>query len=339
MKVIPVSDRQLPNDGSTSPRDDDASSTTSKDDKEAGNQQVSCCSSKRAMYHLFDTTVGNFPMGACMGVVCSSVAFGFVASGAEGCQAMLLKYDGAVSTWYLYALVMCTLVLHCAVFFHGVAVGAVETSRELYHVREIGCYKGRCKDRDTKCGRRCRACQVCGQAGCHVGWAVVGTLLLFVCYAGLVGASIVSSMTTLFSFLFVHACRKYSVLIDDNLQRAYGYLEEAKGHLHRADNVTLQFLNKYNEWMDLQASFRESAMYQLETAAPMTYIEKQPAWEPRSFGRKLYDPRASIASGRSALATLNQTIAHTEAQIAYYDTQLLASVEFCHDYAGLYDAL
>jgi hypothetical protein len=134
--------------------------------------------------------------------------------------------------------------------------------------------------------------------------------LLLLWYAGLVGAAIVSTMTTLFAYLFSISCEQYSVLIDDSLHKAHAYLEEAKGYLHRADNATLVFLNRYNAWMNLQASFRESAMHQLEAAAPTTYIATQPSWAPRAFGRRLYDPRAAIASGRSVLATLNQTISH-----------------------------
>ncbi len=295
---------------------------------------------------FFDATVGNVPVGGTIGLIMTVVSIVVITTNMGHCEQVLLKYNSRFTDWSTYQNIVlgCLLALHTGVFGHGVAVGCLETSRELCHAEEIGCYACCCKDPLTRCGANCRKCQSYGRSICQVGWATVGTALIFLFYVGLVGTFSVASTSTLFAYLFAQTCQQYSQLIDVQTQKAYAYLNDAKQYIGRADNVTKHFLLQYNQWMDLQESFRNSAMNQMANVETISYTQnEQIMWKPsrEEFrGRKLmYDPRLAMAQGQSTIATLNQTIAHTEQQLRYFEGQFQESVVFCNDYAGMYGSL
>ena len=108
--------------------------------------------------YLYDTSVGNFPVGATIGLVITITSTIMIGVNFTTCQNILLKYNSNLSDMatYLYILLGCLITLHTAVLSHGIAVGILETSRELYRAKEVGCYFCCCKKKSTKCGLYCR---------------------------------------------------------------------------------------------------------------------------------------------------------------------------------------
>ena len=286
---------------------------------------------KTTLYRRVDKSIGNFPVIACTGLLTTIASTIIFVINMNHCESILIIHHASTSTWATYSnvLVGCLAALHTAIFCHGIAVGALETSRELFHRKEIGCENCCCS----------MSCQRYSQYGCQITWAVVGTLLLFLLYAGLLGMFSVASMSTIFAYIFVEMCHQYSTIIAGQIQNAYAYLGEAKQYVGKADNVTKQFLMQYNRWVDLQESFRTSAMYQMSTVETPTYNGKI-GWKPDHPTRKLaFDPRQSIAEGRSTMETLNQTIVDAEHRLQYYEVQFEKSVSFCTDYSSIYESL
>lgn len=297
-------------------------------------------SKTKYLSYLFDTTIGNFPLGASIGLILTIVSTVMISVNLSECQNILIKYNSNLSdiSTYLYLLLGSLLILHIAVFSHGLSVGIIETKRELFQNKEIGCFC--CKCCKTK---KCRKIQKCNQITCQIVWGILGTGFIFIFYLFTIGLSTISYISTMFSYLLLQTCNIYKKFINDTINKAYLYLNQAKKYIGRADNVTTQFLYEYNKFIDLQDQFKNSAMNQLNTIETNTYISEKQEWSPMKYenGRKLtvFNPTQSIAEGKSVIWTLNQTIIDTEKQINYYETQLQNSINFCNDYSSIYDSL
>jgi hypothetical protein len=297
-------------------------------------------SKTKYLSYLFDTTIGNFPLGASIGLILTIVSTVMISVNLTECKNILIKYNNNLSdmSTYLYFLLGTLLILHSAVFSHGLSVGIIETKRELFQNKEIGCLC--CKCCKTK---KCRKIQKCNQLTCQIVWAVLGTGLIFLFYLFTIGLSTISYISTMFSYLLLQTCNLYTNFINDTISKSYLYLNQAKKYIGKADNVTTHFLYEYNKFIDLQEQFKNSAMNQLNTIETNTYISEKQEWSPMKYehGRKLtvFNPTQSIAEGKSVIWTLNQTIIDTEKQINYYETQLQNSINFCNDYSSIYDSL
>ena len=88
---------------------------------------------------------------------------------------------------------------------------------------------------------------------------------MFLFYLFTIGLSITSSVSTIVSYLLLKTCSLYSDFIDQSIKSARDYVSQAKGYIGQADNVTTQFLYSYNKFVDLQQSFQNSAMNQINT--------------------------------------------------------------------------
>lgn len=317
----------------------DTSSDESYDFKELQNKM-------KYLSYLYDTSIGNFPIGATIGLILTIISTIMIGVNFSTCQSILFKYNSNLSNMatYLYIVLGCLITLHTAVLSHGIAVGVLETSRELYKAKEVGCYFCCCKKKSTKCGLYCRKIQKCNQVTCQIVWAIIGTVFMFLFYLFTIGLSITSSISTIVSYLLLKTCSLYSDFIDQSIKSARDYVSQAKGYIGQADNVTTQFLYSYNKFVDLQQSFKNSAMNQINTIETNSYVGET-KWMPEKYhdncGRRLtmFDPKDSIAQGKSVLWTLNETIYNTENQINYYESELQKSVEFCNDYSSIYDSL
>ena len=292
------------------------------------------------MSYLYDTSVGNFPLGATVGLILTIISTIMISINLSSCENILLKYNSNLSeiSSYLYILLFSLIILDTAVFSHGLSVGILETKRELFINKEIGCFC--CKCCKTK---KCKKIQKCNQLTCQVIWGILGTGFIFLFYLFTIGLSTISSISAMFSYLLLKTCNLYSEFIYSTINKAYKYLNQAKQYIGKADNVTTQFLYEYNKFIDLQERFKNSAMNQINTIETNTYISEKQKWSPIEYRyeRKLtvFNPTESIAEGKSVIWTLNQTIIDTEKQINYYETQLQNSINFCNDYSNIYDSL
>jgi len=307
---------------------------------EESNNKTKLLNRVKCLSYIYDTSIGNFPLGAAIGLILTIVSTIMISINLSECQNILIKYNSNLSdvSTYLYLLLGSLLILHTCVFSHGLSVGIIETKRELFKNKEIGCFC--CKCCKTK---KCKKIQKCNQITCQIIWAVLGTTLIFLFYLLTISLSTVSSVSTMFSYLLLQTCHLYKNFIEKTINEAYLYLSEAKKYIGKADNITTQFLYEYNKFIDLQDQFKNSAMNQLNNIETNTYINEKTEWSPMKYeyGRKLtvFNPTQSIAEGRSVIWTLNQTIIDTEKQINYYETQLQKSILFCNDYSSIYDSL
>lgn len=292
------------------------------DTEESGGEEPSLHSFSKK----WDMTIGNVPFISCIGLVMTIACTAVFGTQMNHCQHILSTYHGSTSHWVVYSnwLLACMIVLHTAIFGHGWAVGALETSREMFHAKQVGCQKCPCH-RYT-------------QVGCQWFWGIVGTVSLFVIFVCLLGVFSVSSMSTVIAYLFVHTCHHYSAVVSQQIGDAETYLHTAKQYIGKADNVTRQFLMEYNRFIELKDTFRSNAMNELSEIETPTFTRMK--WSPERMPRRLtFDPRASLLEGQSTIHTLNATITQTEHQLAFYKKEFDHSVAFCLDYGGLHDAL
>jgi len=291
---------------------------------------------------LFDSTVGNFPLGAAIALVITITGTVFIVNGMGTCSMVLSEYQTNPNqgTHYLYMFLAALNLLHGFVFLHGLSVGWLETSREWFHAKDIGCYCGPCKDKNTPCGNTCRKVQKCNRTSCQVLWGVFGTLTIFGYYLFALCFFTLSTVSTFFSYVLTQTCHAYETQVGNNIEKTRVYLNQAKQYIGKADNATQQIIYQYNRLVTLQDMMENNAMAQVTKIESPTYFKApQPKEE---WGRHLstiatYDPMTSMAHGQSILSTLNETIYHTEQQLYRCEEYFQKTVQFCMDYANLYD--
>ena len=170
-----------------------------------------------------DATFGNLPFVPLFAMILSVVG-GLLWSGAMGAKPTLddyhVSWDGAFLGMGLGIVLL--LLLHGAVLCHGMAVATLETSRELWHTKDVGCYCGACADPSTTCGQRCRTQQKTCRKACQASWAVLGTTLLIGSYGGLLAAGTVSTTATASSYVFLKSCHTYSAFCGRTVRSGAG---------------------------------------------------------------------------------------------------------------------
>lgn len=292
---------------------------------------------------MFDSTVGNFPAGAAIALIITITGTIMISSGIGTCSVVLSEYHSSLNHFsnYLFTFLGLLNLLHSFVFLHGVSVGCLETSRERFHSKEIGCYCGKCKDRHSACGRVCRKIQHCNRVSCQVFWGICGTIMIFCYYPFALGFFTVSTLSTFFSYVLTQTCHSYETLIEKNMDQTKAYLNQAKEYIGKAGNATQHILYQYSRLVALQDMVAQgNPMEQMSRIETPKYFETPHKKE--DWGRQLietYDPMASLTKGQTVLATLNETIYHTEQRLDRYEVYFQETVQFCTDYANLYDNL
>lgn len=291
----------------------------------------------------FDSTVGNFPLGAAISLCITVVGSVMISSGFQTCNVVLSEYNTSMdrNSMYLFVFLGLLNLLHFFVFVHGALVGWLETSRELFHAKEVGCFCGACKDRHSQCGRVCRKVQRCNQVSCQVFWAICGTFMIFCYYTFALGFFTVSTTSTVTAFVLTKACHSYEQLVETNVERTRMYLDQAKEYVGKVNNVTQGILYQYSQLVALQdMAMQANPMEQVNEVPTPTYFEMpQKRWGRQLVLSKAYDPVAALTQGQSVLATLNQTILHTQERVDVFDSYLKHTVKMCVDYANLYNNL
>ena len=296
-----------------------------------------------------DATFGNLPFVPLFAMILSVVGSGLLWSGAMGAKPTLDDYHVSWDDAFLGISlgIVFLLLLHGAVLCHGFAVSTLETSRELWHTKDVGCYCGACADPSTTCGQRCRTQQKTCRKACQATWAVLGTTLLIGSYGGLLAAGTVSTTATASSYVFLKSCHTYSTFVDTQFDRAQQYLEQGRSYLGKADNVTQQFLLQYESLMHLQEVYQATAMAQLPEQ-PKPPIEKELSNKRSPYFREekryfqqyrrltTFHPATAMAQGQGTLDVLNRTLAETERNVQYLKAQVQTTVAFCEIYGGLY---
>ena len=293
--------------------------------------------------YLYDVSIDNIPWGAILSLIITSIASSIILSNLSQCQKTVEKYF-SMSTFsnYLASCLIGIILLQVAVLLHGISVCILESARECCKIKETGC---RCNKYSKRCLTRWLCCQKITRIGCQSFWGIFGTISLLITYFFSLLIMCISVISTLTSYLFTQSCNSFSNIIKNLIDNGYQYIAEARIYLKQGDNITLNFLAKYHEFVNIQDTFTNSAMGELNQVASPTFIDKPNSkivWsEDISLGRKLSDtafnPELEIAKGRSFIAVLNQTIIETEKQLFYYEKSFLKAKEVCYDYSSMYD--
>lgn len=307
---------------------------------------------------LYDVTLDNIPFGAIIGLVITVIACFNISYGLQGCQNILMKYNTNMGSYlsYFVATLSSYLAIHSGVLLHGVSVCSLESSRECCHKKEAGCYYCCCKDKNSKTGKKCRVYQSCAQIGCQLFWGVFGTVAMTGLYLSSIAMLVFSSISTIVSYILDKSCYLYTQKLNLLVNKTNLYLVQAKQQLVNADSTAVNILAQYNSFVDLKQDFENSAMGQVTNISNPPYMEpmddgtKTQFWAPEKYhhdcdnmGRRLsesvFNPTVEIAKGRSVIDTLNASIAETEMQYQYYQTQAKVAETACYDLAGIYDSL
>jgi hypothetical protein len=294
--------------------------------------------------YLYDVSIDNIPWGAILSLIITVIASSIILTNLSSCQQTVEKYF-SMSTFsnYLTTSLVGIILLQIAVLLHGISVCILESSRECCKVKQIGC---RCKQYSKKCLTKCLCCQKITRIGCQSFWGIFGTLLLLITYFFSLAQICISVISTLSSYLFTQSCNSFSNIIKNLIDNGYQYIAEAKVYLQQGDQIALDFLTKYHEFINLQETFTNSAMGQLNQVSTPTVVDNPKPeitiWKKESsFGRQLaandFNPELEIAKGRSFISVLNQTILETESQLIYYESQFEKVKEVCFDYSSMYD--
>jgi len=335
----------------------------------------------RTMEYFYDVSIDNIPLGAMIGFTLTLIASVIVKVGINESLDVVMKYNKnayieGFDEYYMYVFIT-LILLHLAVLLHGFSITALETSREICQISEVGCYCC-CMKRDTKKGRLCRIFQGASQHIVQVVWGILGTFLMFV-YHGLVIMSFVISlgMTTI-SYIFRQQCDSFVTMMELLKVKSQNYIKLAKKYVVKADNTAWFVLSQYNQWVDMKQRFLSSSLNTMKNITHPLQIEnpvEKTMWQPepepnpiiynfpvkdQEFGdiaynenvinRKLFDvgsnmnytgfdPILEIGNGRSILSVLNTSIHEAEKQVIYYSSQMHNAAIMCEDYASIYYSL
>jgi hypothetical protein len=327
-----------------------------------------CNSWLKYISFLYDVSIDNLPFGAMVGLTLTIISTALISTGVNDSTSVIVKHnsDQNISKFISYYsfTIAGFIILHLCVLLHGISIMTLETLREAKQAEEVGCYCC-CKNKKTCLGRFCRCIQKCARISTQAIWGVFGTIFMFLFYFLSVSYFVVSSISTSVSYLLNKTCNMFSKKINEYKKLSITYIKKAKIHVNSADAVALTILSEYNNWVNLQKTFLDSGLGQLndiEGSGNLDSPEQVQLWEPKEPGiyeydkqmyndcrcqRKLlisnnisdFNPIQQIADGRSILSILNESIYQTEQQINYYDSQFKIAEEICYDYSSLYDSL
>ena len=296
---------------------------------------------------LYDVSLDNLPGGSIIGLTMTFIATILITTGLSTVKSVASEYIDTSSIsnmeYFFYTGLMGFILLHSCILLHGISICSLETSRELYKAKEVGCYC--CCNKNTKLGKRCRIFQKCAQTSTQMIWGLVGTILMILFYGISVVFFVFSSISVQTSFFLKNSCVVFTQTIYKAKNKSLIYIQLAKKHINSADNIALTILSEYNAWVNLKQKFLDSGMGQMNNSYTPIETQTTDLWKPESYmdmGRKLtttteFNPIRSIADGRTTLAILNESIYETEKQIHYYDKQFYIAEKVCYDYSGLYD--
>tara|TARA_A100000164_G_C21913327_1_gene776870 strand:- start:618 stop:1808 length:1191 start_codon:yes stop_codon:yes gene_type:complete len=298
------------------------------------------------LFFIYDVSLDNFPFASSIGLFITVTATVIISTALNSCNEFLLKYDCTMSNYLSYHIygLLTFILIHIAVFCHGLSVCILESSRECCLADKVGCSKSSC----------CKCIESCAQISCQVIWGVIGTLMLWILYFISILLIILSSLSTLTSYIFKESCYIFTEKINLLVNESTVYLNKAKLYLHKSDNITRSFLLQYNKFKSIQELYLNSGMNEISNYQNTIYDKKQEEesmmWERNEFNernnynmRKLYsntfDPSTELEKGRSFISVFNETIIKTESKINYYTNEAKYIEEFCYDYSNLYDNL
>ena len=300
------------------------------------------------LFFIYDVSLDNFPFASSIGLFITVTATVIISTALNSFNNFLLKYNYEMSNYLSYHIygLLTFILIHFAVFCHGLSVCVLESSRECCLSDKVGCVKS-----NSKC---CMCIESCAQITCQVIWGVIGTLMLWILYFISISLIIVSSLSTLTSYIFKESCYIFTKKIDLLVNESTIYLNKARLYLHKSDNLTKSFLLQYNKFISIQDMYKNTGMNELSNHQNTIYNKKNDdesmMWERRNFNersrynmRKLYsntfDPNEELAKGRNFISVFNETIIKTESHISYYTDQARYIEDFCYDYSNLYNNL
>lgn len=299
----------------------------------------------RLMSYFYDISLDNLPMGSIIGLVITITATCIISYGISSSEKVINKYNSTMGSYITYHVIGLSLfiLIHLCVLIHGISICILETSREWCGRKEVGCFCGKCKNKNTNFGKNCRICQNVTRKGIQMLWAVLGTILLLVLYVISIGAMIFSSITTVISYILKISCTLFSYNVNNLRLQAISYLSKAKMYHNYTDNMMTSMLNEYNNWVNIKDSFVESGLGQVENITSTIYYPNPKVdlfiEGPKKLGRQLTETFNPLTNGKSLLETFNTSIYQTELQLDYYTKQYEVIEEFCFDYASIYDNL
>ena len=312
----------------------------------------------------FDSSVENFPIGVAIGLGMTIFSCVLISGAMYRIRSVVLEYDteGVVLQYigyYVFGIIF-FIVVHSAVFLHGISVGIVETERELCGEQMLDTavsIRVAAVAKTSKCGFCCKIIEKFAQRGCQLIWAMVGTALLLAMYVVGLVIFLVSTLTASTSYGLTYSCGLFEILLKKYIQISKDYIVTAKLHLTSADNVIAGVLETYSSWNNLQDQYSKSAVGQLgsvsgiaaggsSTSAGVSPPPSAPSVPSAtsSYGsRRLasaasFDPEVSLAQGQSMVQVLNASIYDTEGQLVYYEEQSKVVLKYCKDVSSLYDA-
>ena len=310
--------------------------------------------------YLYDVSLDNLPFGSILGLTFTVIATTIISSGIGSCGNILSKYSSRIDTltnYYAIGLAFFILV-DVIVLLHGLSVCTLETYRECYDPNKAKPYQP--KPKNKCCRKCCRKFRNCSSIGCQTFWGIMGTILIWLLYFVAIGMTILSSLGTISSYLFIKTCNIFSAIVFSYKTKAQNYLNIAKEQLKSIDQTTVNILYQYNEFINLQESFKNSGIGQISQITDPTfvdidnssflvmpspppenkmYIEKEMYNGRHLSEQQIFNPQVEIAKGRSVYKVLNQSILETEAQLNYYTNQANLIETACYDYSGIYDSL
>lgn len=304
----------------------------------------------RLISYFYDISVDNLPMGSVIGLTLTIIATSIISFGIVSSEQIINKYNkntsmGNYITYHAIGLSL-FIIVHICVLIHGISICLLETSREWYGKKEVGCYCGKCKSKNSNCGKKCRICQKISRKSIQITWAIIGTILLLCLYLISISGLVFSSITTIISFILKNTCSIFLYNVNNLKLEAKSYLTKAKFYHNYTDSMMNSMLNEYNKWVNVKDSFINSGMGQVENITSTIYYPDPKAEflleKPNILGRHLtevFNPSKHITNGKSLLETFNASIYQTEMQLNYYSNQYDIINEFCFDYASIYDNL
>jgi hypothetical protein len=335
----------------------------------------------KTMEYFYDVSIDNLPIGAMIGFTMTLIAFAISKVGISSSLDVVMQYNNneyvqGFNEYYMYVFIT-MILLHLAVLLHGCSITALETSREICQISEVGCYCC-CKKRDTKKGRLCRIFQGASQHIVQVVWGILGTFLMFVYYGLIIMSFVISLGMTTISYIFRQQCDSFVTMMELLKVKSQNYIKLAKKYVVKADNTAWFVLSQYNQWVDMKQRFLSSSLntmknithpLQIENPVEKTMWLPEPEPEPiiynfpvkdQEFGdigyngnvinRKLFDvgsnmnytgfdPILEIGNGRNILSVLNTSIHEAEKQVVYYSSQIHNAAAMCEDYGSIYYSL
>lgn len=275
----------------------------------------------------FDSTIGNLPFAAILGVTLTMVGSVFISNGIRVSASVMSEYNDKASSLvdYLTYFLVYVNALHLCVLIHGLAICWLETSREWVLTSQVVCFCGKWNE---ECANKCQVC-----------WAVFGSLAIFISNLCSIVFLLFSILSAFLSFIMTKTCETLEDYLSRVIEQTRIYLAQAKQHVGHATNATESILYEYNRLVSLQDVVENNAMEQVSKIETPVYFKAPVYKENIRFLSSEFDPVKSLHDGRSIISTLNLTIVQTEHKIGSFQHYADYTTRFCNDYSDLYDNL